>query len=65
MVIRPREKLPSGYSLDEEGRFIHTIPKEEILEMRKTDNLIFVLSVLNIIQAIFIFILIFAHFYNH
>lgn len=65
MKIVPREKLPSGYSLDEEGKFIHKIPKEDILEMIKKDNLIFLLSALNIIQAIFIFILVFAHFYNH
>lgn len=58
-------KLPSGYSLDEEGRFIHKIPEEEILDMIKTDNLIFILSALNIIQALFIFILLFIYFYSH
>ncbi len=57
-------KLPSGYSLDENGRFIHKLTKEEILEMRKTDNLIFALSALNIIQALFIFTLVLSHFCN-
>lgn len=57
-------RLPVGYSLDKEGKFIHKIPKEEVLEMIKTDNLIFVLSALNIIQALLIFILVFVHFYN-
>lgn len=56
-------KLPSGYSLDEEGKFIHKIPEEEILDMIKTDNLIFVLSALNIIQALFIFILLFIYLF--
>lgn len=58
-------KLPSGYSLDEKGRFIHKIPEEEVLEMIKTDNLIFILSALNIIQALFIFIFLFIYFYSH
>lgn len=65
MDITSKEKLPSGYSLDEEGRFIHEIPEEEILEMRKIDNKMLALAILNIIEGLFIILLVFAHFYNH
>ena len=59
------DKLPDGYTLDEKGRFIHKLSDAEVKEIRKTDNIIFILSVLNVLQAIFIFILVYAHFCNH
>ena len=58
-------KLPVGYTLDEKGRFVHELSEIEVKEMIKTDNIIFILSVLKVLQAILIFILVYAHLCNH
>ncbi len=60
-----KQELPVGYSLDKEGRFIHKLAPEEIEEMRRQDRLVFTLATLNILQAIFITILVLSHFCNH
>ena len=65
MTILPKNELPPGYTQDEEGRWIHSMSKKEILEMVKKDYLIFALAVGNILQAMFTFFLVYSYFCNH
>ncbi len=58
-------KLPSGWKINKDGLFEYKMFPAEVKEMRKIENLIFALSVGNILQAMFIFILIISHFCNH
>lgn len=57
--------LPAGWKINEKGLLEYTMFPEEVKEMDRLRNTIFILATLNVIQAIFIFIFVFLHFYNH
>lgn len=59
------EQLPAGWNRREDGILEYIMLPEEVKEMKKTDNFIFILATLNILQALFLVILVLSHFCNH
>lgn len=59
------DDLPPGWKKNKDGLWEYTMFPEEIKEMNKQFRRTFILATLNIIQALFIIILVLSNFYNH
>lgn len=57
--------LPPGWKKNKDGLWEYTMFPEEVKEMNKQFRMTFILATLNIIQALFIIILVLSNFYNH
>lgn len=57
--------LPPGWKKNKDGLWEHTMFPEEVKEMNKQFRRTFILATLNIIQALFIIILVLSNFCNH
>lgn len=56
------EQLPAGWRRDKNGAFVYTPFPEEIREMRREENIKFALGATNVVQALFIALLVLSHF---
>ncbi|MEE0127906.1 MAG: hypothetical protein UE116_06425 [Clostridia bacterium] len=57
--------LPPGWKKNKDGLWEYTMFPEEVKEMNKQFIRTFMLAILNIIQALFIIILVLSNFCNH
>ena len=57
--------LPPGWKKNKDGLWEYTMFPEEVKEMNKQFRMTFILATLNIIQALFIIILVLSNFCNH
>lgn len=57
--------LPPGWRKNKDGLWEYTMFPEEVKEMNKQFRKTFILATLNIIQALFIIILVLSNFCNH
>ena len=57
--------LPPGWKKNKDGLWEYTMFPEEVKEMNKQFRRTFMLATLNIIQALFIIILVLSNFCNH
>lgn len=57
--------LPAGWKKNKDGLWEYTMFPEEVKEMNRQFRRTFILTTLNIVQAIFIMILVLAKFCNH
>mgnify|MGYP006070544699 FL=1 len=57
--------LPAGWKKNKNGLWEYTMFPEEVKEMNKQFKKTFILATLNIIQALFIIILVLSNFCNH
>lgn len=59
------DDLPPGWKKNKDGLWEYTMFPEEIKEINKQFRRTFILATLNVIQALFIIILVLSNFCNH
>ena len=59
-----KNELPAGWKRREDGLFEYKMFPFEVKEMERQRRTTFILATLNIVQALFIIILVLSHFCN-